>query len=224
MSWSSVSKAAATLQISERQLYRRIRAGTLETARQGGRTLVDVPDTTDGLTSAVDKMSQVAAASTITHDRNVRQTSELTSVLSNVVLRAEKAETRAYQVVRWSVGTVAAVMVTTVGAAVWAGLQFHQTVLGHQVEVSTMTAEHTESRVALEGRLGSVQATVEEQAAALTAATARAAESGAETREAVIERNLATARADDLAERLEIAEKASWIRLAAWAEAGFEAE
>jgi len=216
MGWKTVAEASHILKCSERTILRQIGRGALEADRTGFRTLVEMDDIPDKLTDAVDQLSKSTQATAVLRQQDQRQSSDTLSVLNRAVDRAVAAETQARRSGRVWIAVAASCSIVAVMGWLWF-LQGETQHVGHVAgltaehadTVNRITNEHTESRVALETRLEGTRAR-------LTDATWERERLGLEIQEAVIERDLARERADDLASRLAAAEHENWLRLGDW--------
>jgi len=219
MPFVPVSHASARLGLSERSVYRRIKLGKLKAARDGTRTLVEVPDhfaTSDGLTEPVSRPVEPDWRPVENGGEGQNRAAELMTVMSEALARAGEVERRAVGTIRRWVGATATIAIVAVVGGIWhfqgenenirqaaaVEAEHVETVnrieVGHAAEVGGLTA----ARTALESRL--------------TDATTRGDRLGVLARGAVIEGDIARGKVTDLSARLVAAEAQSWDSFASW--------
>lgn len=142
MAWMRTESACAALNVSPRTLRRRLKAGNLESKRQGRCLLVNVPDDQAVATvaEAGRRMATVAAGAALQQRDSSRS---LAAVVATFDTALDRAERRALSAVRWGVGTSAAVVLCSLVAVLGIGWRFHVEAVDHVSRVADLQRRHT---------------------------------------------------------------------------------
>lgn len=117
MAWMPVAEAAATLGVSERTMWRRIKAQTVPSRNENGRTLVALDDP-DPNRDPVRQLSHVAAAQLSMRKLDADTVAELLAVVGEYRTSFETESARARRAARWS-GAAAVLLMVLLFAGVW---------------------------------------------------------------------------------------------------------
>ena len=116
MVWMPVSEAAASLGVSERTIWRRIKSQSIETRSEGGRTLVGLEPPRTG--DPVRELSHVAAAQLSMRKLDADNLCDVLSVLADYRGTFDEQIRRSRRALRWTVALIG-LLVVSLGAAGW---------------------------------------------------------------------------------------------------------
>ena len=152
MAWMSVADAATVLGVPERTILKRVKAKTIESRKDHGRTMVriEVPKPDNASTRELSTIEDAEMAGFTGTELSMRKlnagaVSEVLAVLSEYRVSCDEEIARSRRTTRW-VGAVAVGLLIAIGACVW----YYTTTLGeiryeHAVAVSNLNSAHQEA-------------------------------------------------------------------------------
>jgi hypothetical protein len=164
MAWKPVAEVAAAMGVSERTIWRRIKANTIESRNENGRTLVYIEEP-DPETDPVRQLSHVAAAQLSMRKLDADTMTDVLAVLKDYRTSFDLEIARARREARWGLVTAVVLLV-----AVAAGVVYHtqkvkdlrddrQTAL--ELQQAELIAKHQEAIGGLKTRAAEAQAQAE---------------------------------------------------------------
>ncbi len=142
MVWMPVAEAAATLGVSERTIWRRIKSRTIDSRSEGGRTLVGLdPDSGDD--ESVRQLTNVAAAQLSMRKLDADNLCDVLTVLSEYRTSMHEQLRRSRRAARLSL-TLACVLLVALFAGGWY----------HMNTIAALVASHRDANQALRSELG----------------------------------------------------------------------
>jgi hypothetical protein len=204
MPYVPVQHAAASLNVSDRTVRRRIAADELKVIRQGGRVMVwvDTPTTADTLSKSVEQVAKIGTAGAVQRVAD-RQVMADTLAAYRESVRCSREDLRA---ARWTALGTTLLTLGAIGIIAWGGLAFHRGELRHLEVIHELKTTHAVAVDRLKSENRRLSDSVDSQAVEVRRSqqTAILAVS-----EAVMERNQAIMEAERLACQLERCEVAA---------------
>ena len=141
MAWMAVAEAAASLGVSERTIWRRIKSKSIDTRGENGRTLVQLPTGENG-EGTDQKLSNVSVAHFSMRKFEDDRTSEMLALLSDYRASFDSQISAMRRSLRWLTALVCLLVMMVAGGA-WYHVTTQTKVMdSHRIAINDLNSEH----------------------------------------------------------------------------------
>lgn len=141
MAWMAVAEAAASLGVSERTIWRRIKSKSIDTRGENGRTLVHLPTGENG-EGPDQQLSKVAVTHFSMRKFEGDRTSEMLAVLADYRASFDSQISAMRRSLRWLTGLVCLLVMMVAGGAWYHVTAQTKVMWDHNVAVNDLKDEH----------------------------------------------------------------------------------